>query len=496
MPTTLRPPYISNENQITLDQLIALSRELILTESEIQYLKAIFRLVEIHGRELAMSELLDENVKSLSGVRKRLNTLAEKGAMTLDKRKIPSVRKPVSVYRFKKLTMAGLISQSREQAPSGATRSSSEVSKEHLSYDPAYEPFLKDPAIDDLICSVLYTALDYNRKGREKEIDIVVDWYGDKVRVIASCQHRSDLVVARITDLKYYIAILTLAEEITAQSIMLGKTPTNFFKMDTKFINAFLGKANEGGNIATLIEAMRRLNSTEFHVPALPQRIIERYGFTSGSMSLTPISDFANFHDDNPNGSRRSVVFFSLPAAIFQGILSDRINVFRINPEVLKEKNEVIFGLHLFCRRRIGHKASYNHRVTLEQLRMQVAPNMTKRAFASKLFDGLAAVHLRQVAQSERDPRRKMSLKPVIYNVQKPRSNEIIGFYASVHGYYVGISGQNVSIHIDSSDPYVGVKSRARQLKGKTALLSKIEDESSIADIDVDSLKDQYDIFK
>ncbi|WP_103654394.1 hypothetical protein [Agarilytica rhodophyticola] len=491
----LKPPYISNEENISAEEIEILCEKLILTKLEISYLKGIHKLSVLTGRELSIMEVLDDRVKSTNGARKRLETLFSKGAIRRAERKIPGKNRPVIVYKFKRL---GIEDTSRQEIiPSGDTRHSIlEVEPRNpMVSHKGISRSLNSPAIDDLLCSVLFAALEFNRQGKGNIKPVKVEWYGEKVDVITRCVtglRSESKVIARVTDLKYWIAMLTISDQLISHALHLGETPKNFFAIEIGAINEQLKKENSGGNIETALKALTRLADTVFDIENLPQRILDRFNFEKASQRIEPISNFGVYEDYKTSAQQRKTITitYSFPEVIFQGILSDRINIYRINPEVLTETNEVMFALHLFNRRLIGTNASMHYKTNLRKLKMAIVPDkdISFELFCKRLALGLEKKH----KQLGTRPGNK-NLQPIVWDDKKER---ILSYYASVDGYYIRIRGGELSIHIDPTDSYVGLNSLHHSLKKKSSIVAKLpKGVSSLDDVDIDSIAKNLDLF-
>jgi hypothetical protein len=477
-----KPPLISNDAGVNAADLDVLCDKLVLTEREIAYLKGILAMCNAQKRDLGIEEIIDDKVKSSAGVRKRLENFCNKGALLKTERKIVGKNKPIIVYKLKRLSVTDLNQQQLIPVKESRKSVSSVILKNPMVPHLGVAKTLSSPAIDDLICTVLFAAMEFNRQGKEKVIPVTIDWHSEKVSVVTRCVSGDDKVIARVTDLKYFIAMLTIADQLITHSLHEDTQPTNFFAIDVANINVYLKKDNTGGNIETALKALHRLSDTVFDIEELPQTILDRFGFENAFLRITPLANFGVYEDYKTDEQQRKTitVTFSLPEVIFQGILSDRINVYRINPNVLMETNEILFALHLMNRRLIGTRISMHYKSNLTKLKSLIAPDkkITEKVFRSRLFAGLSK-HYQNLPASK-----KHKLKPIGLD---DRGQDIISYYAPIDGYYIRIRGDDVTIHIDAEDHYVGIHSLHHALKKKTSISAKLpKGVSSFEDVDVD----------
>lgn len=431
----MKPPFVTNTNNITEDDIVLICKQLSLSSHEMDCLWRTYRAVISANDRISMVELAIKEGISLNGVRKRMNLLVDKGAMEKSSERIEGVRRPISVFVFKAAVISAPIEKKQKeifiQRFEGGSTSGSMV------IDNSSRTMVRSPAIDDLICSVLFSALDFNRKGKSTEIRVVIDWYGFKVPVITRSVHGS--VIARVTDLRVYIAILTLCEQIVKNKIRFQEDVVNLFSIELSDILDVMKREKDGGNRDSVIKSMSRLSTTSFVVSELPSKILERFCLSNMMQTINPLSDFGIYEKPDRKIYKDTFISFQLPHVVYDGMISERRSIFKIRPDALKENNEVFFAFHLWCRRRIGKKA-IQFITSIERLNEEIAPGVSSRDFKRRFYSGLERF---ETIGEEKD----ILNNKVTWSNEKIKTNRVVtSCFVSVYGYAIKIKNKKITI--------------------------------------------------
>lgn len=128
---------------------------------------------------------------------------------------------------------------------------------------------LTDIAFCDLITTVLFGALRFNRKGNSSKIESHVLWGPERVAV--ETRSGKGERIALLFDLKYYIGIITVLENIIKERMRNGEVVTETYNIPLNAILNSLRLPKTGGHKNSALMAIRRLSGTSFHIRQLPK---------------------------------------------------------------------------------------------------------------------------------------------------------------------------------------------------------------------------------
>lgn len=140
---------------------------------------------------------------------------------------------------------------------------------------------LSDFAFCDLITTVLFGALRFNRKSNSSKIDSVVVWGSERVSV--ETRSGKGERIALLIDLRYYIAAITVLETIIKDRIYNNEDVTETYNIPLNSILTVLQMNKTGSNKSLAIKAIRRMSGTSFHIRALPKWFLNKYRMTENS---------------------------------------------------------------------------------------------------------------------------------------------------------------------------------------------------------------------
>ena len=329
-----------------------------------------------------------------------------------------------------------------------------------------------DSKIDDLICTSLFSALHFKapRKPLEAPIEVTINWFETPVRVITRSE--TGKTIASVSDLRYFIAIMGICYELVQDALRQDRVPDNSFAIDMQDIHDMMGRKNEGGNIDVGLNAMKRLASTTFEIPHLPKNILERFDsrLDDGFMKINPLHDFSCYWTDKSKVHKKTIVTFGLPIVVFKSMVLEKF-LFKVNPRLYGEDNDVIIGFHLWCRRRIGLKAK-TITTSLRKLHLDVAPTLKYKEFLDRFYGGLTSVYESNIQRLPTrvvsEFKKEQSLEHIDpKDEQIELSEEKIKNHQVVHTCNIDVYGYRVHrsktddliIFQNPNDPYVGLRS-------------------------------------
>lgn len=462
-----KAPFVDNANAVTIKDLVYLSDQLSLSNDEKNWMHQLF--VAVSEDDEGVVSLHDHTgERTLSAVRKRINKLTELGLFSKISVKIPSVKRPVVCYRFRPFDFDAASAVARgmdRQEVIPAYREGDD-----LTLPSPYQAMRVDPKVDNLFCSVLYSALLFSspRKEIKYPLHTWVNWFETLVEVYTHC--KSGRSIARVSDLRYFIIIISMCATIIKEKLGRGELPRNLFTLEASQINYQMERSSDGGNNAAIYRALKRFASTSFEIPNLPEVIVNRLGFDRGDVELEMLTNLGRFQKENDKGRKITVFTFSIPEVLYQSILGGNFNLFNVNPEVLHENNDVIFGLHLYGKRRLNYTTKPVMK-TLKELHKSIAPTISYTDFSYKLHEGLIDRYKETIekypeldAEDPDHPDDKM----VIGEGRRKGSQEILQGRVNVYGIIISIRGQDAYLVVDPADPYVGALAKSKRLnKGK-----------------------------
>ena len=177
------------------------------------------------------------------------------------------------------------------------------------------------------------------------------------------------------------------------------------------------------------------------------------------------LTNLGRFQKENKELGRNITVFtFSLPEILYQSILGGNFNLFDVNPQLLRETNDVVFGLHLYGKRRLNFTTKPVVK-TLRDLHSSIAPTLSYTEFLYKLHDGL----IRRYEDMVRDfpqlaSETEESDRMITREGRRKGSREILQGRINVYGIIISIRGQDAYLVADPADRYVGALARKRRI--------------------------------
>lgn len=380
-----KPPFIDNAGSISLTELKGFLSETTLDSDAKTFIVSLWQWSVHKNGPMSIHDLSDRVDLTSHGLRNRLEKLIRVGVFRKAKSRMEGSARPVAHYRFHCVHPDG--------GPLVGKVLPTFVPDREMMIDSDRQRVFMDSRIDDLICTSLFSALLFKtpRKPLEAPIEVTVNWFETPVRVVTRSE--TGRSIASVSDLRYYIAIMGICYELVQDAVRNDKHPENNFALDIQDIHDLMGRKNEGGNIEVGLNALRRLASTTFEIPHVPQHILKRFDsrLEDGFQRINPLHDFSSYWTDKSRMHKKTIITFGLPIIVFKSMVMEKF-LFKVNPKIFSEDSDVILGFHLWCRRRIGLKGK-TISTNLKKLHLDVAPTLTYKEFLDRFYGGLTSVY-------------------------------------------------------------------------------------------------------
>lgn len=495
-----KPPFVDNMGSISLTELKGFLSECGMDEDRTKFIVSLWQWCVNSNGPISIYDLAGRVDLSPHGLRNRLEKLIKEGVFRKAKSKIEGSSRPVAHYRFHCV-------HPDEPPLEGKVLPTFVPDNEMMLENDRQRVFL-DSRIDDLICTSLFSALSFKktRKPISSPIEVTVNWFETPVRVVTRSE--TGRSIASVADLRYFIAVMGICYELVQNALRNEIAPENNFALDIQDVHELMGRNNEGGNIQAGLNALKRLASTTFEIPHVPTHILKRFDerLDDGFQRINPLHDFSCYWTDKSSIHKKTIITFGLPIIIFKSMVMEKF-LFKVNPRIFSEDNDVIIGFHLWCRRRIGLRGK-TITTSLKKLHQDVAPTLTYKEFLDRFYGGLASVY-----QSNRSVKRPVAPKARKHADEdegqisptdefleiaddKVINNKVVQTCnIDVYGYRINRSKtDNLVIFQNPDDPYVGLRSSHSysQSRRNMELMRDIKDHPGITDEEKESELDEF----
>lgn len=459
-----KPPFVDNAGSISLTELKGFLSETTLDDDGRIFIISLWQWVVHKEGPISIYDLSERTDLTPHGIRNRLEKLIRIGVFRKAKVRMEGSARPVAHYRFHCVNP--------ESSPLEGKLLPAFVPGREMMIDSQRQRHFIDSRIDDLICTSLFSALPFKtqRKPLEAPAEVTVNWFETPVRVVTRSE--TGRTVASVLDLRYYIAIMGICYELVQDAIRNERNPENNFAVDIQDIHDLMGRKNEGGNIEAGLNALRRLASTTFEIPHLPQHILKRFDsrLEDGFQRINPLHDFSSYWTEKSRMHKKTIITFGLPIIVFRSMVMEKF-LFKVNPKIFSEDNDVILGFHLWCRRRIGLKGK-TITTSIRKLHLDVAPTLSFKEFLDRFYGGLVSVYESnkskaqpKVVSKDSEKLKKTDVRPkdefLELSDEKIKNNRIVQTCnIDVYGYRIHRSKtDNLVIFQNPDDLYVGLRS-------------------------------------
>ena len=370
-----KAPLFQLPQQNELEGMLPLIPLLSLTEKQMTIIDAALKMAGDHNLKICMlSDIAHLLGNSLANIRKHFKVLIEVGILREEKCTTdPTNRRQGSIFIL--------------QIPPHIIGTTSKPLSEPAEVIPLEKvdvvelTSLADAANSDLITSVLFGAFNYNRKSRESRLDSNVIWRGERIPVVSVSNVGER--IAYIGDIRYYIAIQNVLEQIIKQNPGYRET----FNIPVNSVLAAMNKVKSSGERKNLLAAIRRLSSTTFQINKLPRWFLEQ-----SNMSANSKLNIAILHlklEAVSSGLEGKVVLqIQFPRELIKALFS-KINkskagtglqsIAEINPIVMSIKDRMVLAFGLWSQ--FYFKQNTIESCSWLQLKDRIAPQMTLKDF-------------------------------------------------------------------------------------------------------------------
>ena len=461
--TTGAPPFYDNFNGIsgdTVQQIIGLMPALDDTHRKILSFMALSG--DREGGRASIQEIADYIGFKPAAIRNRLKVLVSAGVAEHHMVSFEGCRRPVSLYRLVVPELGRLSDVGDAIAPPSSTIPVLPESHEIHSFSTElFSSILRDETpffVDNLYCTVLFSALPVSRKLIYEPHQVVVDWYGQDVPV--TLRPLAEKPVCKADDLRFYIGLITyLSELVQTEGVPLSVIDGGAWTIKVSDILNVMGLSTSGGNTKTALASFERLASTSVELAALPEQIMERYDFERAEQSFQALGNFG-IYQKTARVNKAAFITFTLPPTINDSLIKYGRDFFKLSPNALRYNEAYFLRVHLWAKRRLGQNLSSK---TIDHRRAwkEISPGITFKEHIKRFND---------VVLNFVDYVDSLLAEDVITQVQanmlvigRPTSSQgnyqVINGSINVFGYILRITDTHIHITRDISDPYVGIGS-------------------------------------
>jgi hypothetical protein len=246
--------------------------------------------------------------------------------------------------------------------------------------------------MDSLITSVLFSSLQFNRKGKLKENSVNTYLHNNDMLNVKAVS-KSDNVVAYVKDLRVYLAVLKLIHDIIVsriyqhrQSIIqFDQVVSTVFDIRGVDILVTMGQGDGSGERSNLDKAMLRLDGTGYVIKA-PDWFNHKHSLSSG------VSRVDHFRIRfNAETKSRSLIYKieleqSMVRRFYQEILDGTSILTFTDPQLFAVKNDFSFAFLLACQRIKPGKVTP---MSWSDMKDMFAPGFSIKDFKTKLTNML-----------------------------------------------------------------------------------------------------------
>jgi DNA-binding Lrp family transcriptional regulator len=480
--STGAPPFYDNFNHVTgevVQQIIELMPGLDDTHRKI--LSFIALSGDKDGGRDSIQAIADYIGVKPPAIRNRLKVLVSAGVAEHHMVSFEGCRRPVSLYRLVVPELGKLSNASEVLSPAAAripilpeNHEIHSFSQELLSAIAREEsPFF----VDNLFCTVLFSALPVSRKLIYEPFDVVVDWYGKDVPV--TLRPLAERPVCKAEDLRFYIGLITyLSELVQTEGVPLTVIDGGAWTIKVSDVLNVMGLSTSGGNTKTALASFERLASTSIELASLPESVMERYGFERAEQSFQALGNFG-IYQKTAKVNKAAYITFTLPPTINDSLIKYGRNFFKLSPNALRYNEAYFLRIHLWAKRRLGENVNAK---TVDHRRAwkEISPGITFKEHL-KRFNEVVINFADYVGSLLTDEVITQIQSNMLVSSQPSEAGgplHVVNATVNVFGYILRITDSHIHITRDIADPYVGLGRSSPVLlegSGSVASLEKPE---------------------
>lgn len=455
------PPFYDNKNAITgemVQQIIELMPALDETHRKILSFMALSG--DKDGGRSSIQDIADYIGFKPAAIRNRLKVLVSAGVAQQHMVSFAGCRRPVSLYRLVLPELSRLSGVSEVLAGPAPTIPALPKSQEiHSLSSEVFSAILRNETpffVDNLFCTVLFSALPVSRKLIYDPFRVVVDWYGQDVPV--TLRPLAEKPVCKADDLRFYIGLITyLTELVQTGGVPLTVSEGGAWTIKVSDVLNVMGLSTSGGNTKTALASFERLASTSVELTALPEPVMKRYGFERAEQSFQSLGNFG-IYQKTAKVNKTAFITFTLPPTINDSLIKYGRDFFKLSPNALRYNEAYFLRVHLWAKRRLGQNLNSK---TIDHRRAwkEISPGISFKEHIKRFND---------VVLNFIDYVDSLLVDDVITRIQsnmlvitRPGStlgnHQVINATINVFGYVLRITDTHIHITRDISDPYVGI---------------------------------------
>lgn len=477
------PPFYDNNNSISADmvqQIIELMPTLDETHKKILSFMTLTGSTE--GERASIQDIADYIGFKPAAIRNRLKVLVSAGVAEHHMVSFEGCRRPVSLYRLTLPELSKLASIGDVLSPSPARLPI--LPEDHEIHSLSHELFsaiLRDENpffIDNLFCTVLFSALPVSRKLLYEPFRVTVDWYGQDVPV--TLRPLAEKPVCKADDLRFYIGLITyLAELVQTEGVPMTVIDGGAWTIKVSDVLNVMGLSTSGGNTKTALASFERLASTSIELASLPEQVMERYGFERAEQSFQALGNFG-IYQKTANVNKTAFVTFTLPPTINDSLIKYGRDFFKLSPNALRYNEAYFLRIHLWAKRRLGQNINSK---TIDHRRAwkEISPGIGFKEHI-KRFNYVIVNFVDYVSS--------LLIDEVITDIQSNRlvltdptraqgHHQVVNATINVFGYILRVTDTHIHITRDISDPYVGIGQSTPVLIEGSGAVATLEPTSS-----------------
>jgi hypothetical protein len=331
--------------------------------------------------------------------------------------------------------------------------------------------------VDNLFCTVLFSALPVSRKLIYEPFDVVVDWYGKDVPV--TLRPLAERPVCKAEDLRFYIGLITyLSELVQTEGVPLTVIDGGAWTIKVSDVLNVMGLSTSGGNTKTALASFERLASTSIELASLPESVMERYGFERAEQSFQALGNFG-IYQKTAKVNKTAYITFTLPPTINDSLIKYGRNFFKLSPNALRYNEAYFLRIHLWAKRRLGENVNAK---TVDHRRAwkEISPGITFKEHIKRFNDVVINFTDYVEALLADDVITQVQSNMLVSNKPSEAGGplHVVNGTINVFGYILRITDTHIHITRDIADPYVGLGRRspvALEGSGAVASLEKTE---------------------
>ncbi|MFK8050311.1 MAG: hypothetical protein AB8B81_17940 [Halioglobus sp.] len=455
------PPFFDNRHGITGDmvqQVLELMPALDDTHRKIISFMALSGSSD--GDRMSIAAIADYIGFKPAAIRNRLKVLVSAGVAEHELVPYSGCRRPVSLYRLV-LPELSRLKETTDLMAAEPQRIPT-LPENHEIHSLSLELFsavLREDTpffIDNLFCTVLFSALPVSRNLIYEPYPVTVDWYGQDVPVIL--RPLAERPVCKADDLRFYIGLITyLAELVQTEGVPQTVVEGGAWTIKISDILNVMGLSTAGGNTQTAVASFERLASTNIELSALPEQVMERYGFERAEQAFQALGNFG-IYQKTAKVNKATFITFTLPPTINDSLIKYGRDFFKLSPNALRYNEAYFLRVHLWAKRRLGQRVNsktLDHKRAWKEISPGIAFKEHIKRFNDVILNFADYIDGLRVEAAITDIQSNMLVLSAPTKAQG--SYQVVNATINAFGYVLRVTDTHIHITRDIADPYVGI---------------------------------------